>query len=269
MAVFVVPLIRLIHHRASGTRLQQHTRIATFYFRSWLEPCISQKRIKSKRRHTIYEARTRAAVTREDRPAKLVRSPKLRALIVLVTRWRTHRMAVLDWLRTATTGILHNARDVSLSSRSTIPVPLPDSETMASSLPSLRTLSKFALTGAGSLLGQSQRVLGGPSETCSNPQLSCHNTTVVENLCCFNAPGGQLLLTQFWDTAPATGPDDSWTIHGLWYVLASAETLDESMLIGLFTGPTAAMAHMTQTATPPAHTQTSPPSSLASGKQSC
>ncbi|KAI8930602.1 hypothetical protein NX059_012212 [Plenodomus lindquistii] len=48
------------------------------------------------------------------------------------------------------------------------------------------------------------------------PQLSCHNTTVVENLCCFNAPGGQLLQTQFWNTAPATGPDDSWTLHGLW-----------------------------------------------------
>jgi ribonuclease T2 len=46
--------------------------------------------------------------------------------------------------------------------------------------------------------------------------LSCHNTTVYEDTCCFNAPGGQILLTQFWDTAPATGPDDSWTIHGLW-----------------------------------------------------
>ncbi|KAF2267628.1 ribonuclease T2 [Lojkania enalia] len=61
---------------------------------------------------------------------------------------------------------------------------------MTSSIPSIRTLSKLAL--------------------------SCHNTTVVENLCCFNAPGGQLLQTQFWDTAPATGPDNSWTIHGLW-----------------------------------------------------
>jgi ribonuclease T2 len=41
---------------------------------------------------------------------------------------------------------------------------------------------------------------------------------VVENLCCFNAPGGQLLQTQFWDTNPPTGPNDSWTLHGLWYV---------------------------------------------------
>ncbi|PMD61182.1 ribonuclease M, partial [Hyaloscypha bicolor E] len=53
-------------------------------------------------------------------------------------------------------------------------------------------------------------------KTCLNPSLSCHNTTVLEDLCCFNAPGGQLLLTQFWDTAPSTGPNNSWTIHGLW-----------------------------------------------------
>lgn len=47
-------------------------------------------------------------------------------------------------------------------------------------------------------------------------ELSCHNTSVVTDTCCFNAPGGQLLQTQFWDTDPATGPVDSWTIHGLW-----------------------------------------------------
>lgn len=41
--------------------------------------------------------------------------------------------------------------------------------------------------------------------SCPNAQLSCHNTTTVADLCCFNAPGGQLLLTQFWDTAPSTG----------------------------------------------------------------
>ncbi|ELR10384.1 hypothetical protein GMDG_00797 [Pseudogymnoascus destructans 20631-21] len=52
--------------------------------------------------------------------------------------------------------------------------------------------------------------------SCANAQLSCHNTTAVADLCCFNAPGGQLLLTQFWDTAPSTGPVDAWTIHGMW-----------------------------------------------------
>lgn len=87
---------------------------------------------------------------------------------------------------------------------------------MASSLPSLRTVSKLALGGAQVLLGSGASVRGGEPATCSNPQLSCQNTTVVEDLCCFNAPGGQLLLTQFWDTDPVTGPVDSWTIHGLW-----------------------------------------------------
>ncbi|KAJ8702195.1 hypothetical protein PTI98_000934 [Pleurotus ostreatus] len=46
--------------------------------------------------------------------------------------------------------------------------------------------------------------------------VSCHNSTAERNLCCFEAPGGLLLQTQFWDTAPPTGPTDSWTIHGLW-----------------------------------------------------
>lgn len=56
----------------------------------------------------------------------------------------------------------------------------------------------------------------GTARTCTNTQLSCHNTSAVADTCCFNQPGGQLLLTQFWDTAPATGPVDSWTVHGLW-----------------------------------------------------
>ncbi|OAA50265.1 Ribonuclease Trv [Metarhizium rileyi] len=55
----------------------------------------------------------------------------------------------------------------------------------------------------------------GPRACPANSPLSCHNETAVENTCCF-IPAGQLLQTQFWDTAPATGPEDSWTIHGLW-----------------------------------------------------
>jgi len=46
--------------------------------------------------------------------------------------------------------------------------------------------------------------------------LSCHNSTVTPDSCCFIYPGGQLLQTQFWDTSPAVGPVDSWTLHGLW-----------------------------------------------------
>ncbi|CAJ2505687.1 Uu.00g130810.m01.CDS01 [Anthostomella pinea] len=62
--------------------------------------------------------------------------------------------------------------------------------------------------------------LAGAPKTCASTgaaaQLSCHNTTAVTDTCCFNSPGGSLLQTQFWDTAPAVGPADSWTIHGLW-----------------------------------------------------
>ena len=88
-------------------------------------------------------------------------------------------------------------------------------------MPSLRTLSKLAFSGAQVLLGGGQRVVGEYTQSCPLPQLSCHNTTVVENLCCFNAPGGQILQTQFWDTNPPTGPSDSWTLHGLWYATPS------------------------------------------------
>lgn len=123
-------------------------------------------------------------------------------------------MAVLgeSWAEGIRDGVLNGAPAISVSSVSSAV------DTMASTLPSVRTLSKLALGGAQVLLGGGQRVLGGTPETCSNPQLSCHNTTAVQDLCCFNAPGGQLLQTQFWDTDPATGPDDSWTIHGLWCV---------------------------------------------------
>ncbi|KAK7422657.1 Ribonuclease T2 precursor (RNase T2) [Neonectria punicea] len=49
----------------------------------------------------------------------------------------------------------------------------------------------------------------------SDIPLSCHNTTAVSDTCCF-IPAGQILQTQFWDTDPAAGPSDSWTIHGVW-----------------------------------------------------
>ncbi|KAJ5259222.1 Ribonuclease T2 [Penicillium angulare] len=53
-------------------------------------------------------------------------------------------------------------------------------------------------------------------KTCSNNgTFSCQSSSKSPT-CCFNYPGGALLQTQFWDTDPATGPDDSWTIHGLW-----------------------------------------------------
>ncbi|KAI0470265.1 ribonuclease T2-like protein [Xylaria cf. heliscus] len=74
-------------------------------------------------------------------------------------------------------------------------------------------LRRIALIEASLAVGSAMAA----SVTCpSNLPFSCSNTTAVEDLCCFNAPGGDLLLTQFWDTDPSTGPADSWTIHGLW-----------------------------------------------------
>ncbi|KAK7229799.1 hypothetical protein V2G26_001969 [Clonostachys chloroleuca] len=49
----------------------------------------------------------------------------------------------------------------------------------------------------------------------SNSPLSCSSSSSTDT-CCYNTPGGQLLLTQFWDTNPSTGPSNSWTVHGLW-----------------------------------------------------
>ncbi|KAH8891975.1 ribonuclease t2 [Thozetella sp. PMI_491] len=69
------------------------------------------------------------------------------------------------------------------------------------------------------LVGAVSAVSGALASSLSCPvdaPLSCQNTTSYENTCCFNYPGGDLLLTQFWDTDPSTGPADSWTIHGLW-----------------------------------------------------
>ncbi|OTB20073.1 hypothetical protein K445DRAFT_313882 [Daldinia sp. EC12] len=78
---------------------------------------------------------------------------------------------------------------------------------------STRMLSTRSLT----VLSLAQSVLGGTLKQCTGTlELSCHNDTKVADTCCFNYPGGSLLQTQFWDTDPVVGPDDSWTIHGLW-----------------------------------------------------
>ncbi|CZR60563.1 related to Ribonuclease Trv [Phialocephala subalpina] len=59
-------------------------------------------------------------------------------------------------------------------------------------------------------------VLAATPDTCANDSsvLSCSGTST--NTCCINSPGGLFQQVQFWDTDPATGPTDSWTIHGLW-----------------------------------------------------
>jgi len=138
-------------------------------------------------------------------------------------------------------------------------------------LPSLRSVAKAAFGGAQLLLGSGQIVSGGPSVTCSNPQLSCHNTTAVTDTCCFNSPGGQLLLTQFWDTAPATGPVDSWTLHGLWYVCSLSFSMFQQCIFVLTdsTGQTIAMALMTPTVIPRVPILTSLPLLAVLERQSC
>jgi hypothetical protein len=87
------------------------------------------------------------------------------------------------------------------------------------------TTSKTASTSAAT------PTLAALPKTCSNTQVSCQNTTAVADLCCLNAPGGQLLLTQFWDTAPSTGPADSWTLHGLWYFFPRPITISQRKML--------------------------------------
>ncbi|KAL4884833.1 ribonuclease T2-like protein [Aspergillus karnatakaensis] len=53
-------------------------------------------------------------------------------------------------------------------------------------------------------------------QQCGKAELSCQTSYHGQDTCCFNYPGGQMLQTQFWDADPAIGPEDSWTIHGLW-----------------------------------------------------
>lgn len=65
-------------------------------------------------------------------------------------------------------------------------------------------LSRASHAVVAALFAASGALAGTPA-TCTDPEISCQSTTFVSNLCCFNAPGGQLLLTEFWDTSPPTG----------------------------------------------------------------
>lgn len=49
------------------------------------------------------------------------------------------------------------------------------------------------------------------------PAVSCALQS-IPNLdgCCINDPSGHFLQTQFWDTSPPLGGNETWTIHGLW-----------------------------------------------------
>ena len=111
-------------------------------------------------------------------------------------------------------------------------------------MPSLRSIAISALNSAQLVLYFFNSGVSATPPTCLNPVLSCHNTT-AENTCCFNFPGGQVLQTQFWDTDPATGPADSWTIHGLWCVVSNVST--SCKIPNGHSGLTIAMAHILNT----------------------
>ena len=59
-----------------------------------------------------------------------------------------------------------------------------------------------------------------PPDSCPiDSPISCSkNAQELENVnsCCYESPAGVILLTQFWDYNPATGPDNLFTQHGLW-----------------------------------------------------
>lgn len=59
-----------------------------------------------------------------------------------------------------------------------------------------------------------------PPDSCPiDSPISCsRNAQELENVnsCCYESPAGVILLTQFWDYNPATGPDNLFTQHGLW-----------------------------------------------------
>ncbi|KAI4722679.1 ribonuclease T2 [Aureobasidium sp. EXF-10727] len=68
------------------------------------------------------------------------------------------------------------------------------------------------LIALSTLLGMTAAVI----ESCpANAPISCQTSGTIQNTCCTEVQG-QVLQTQFWDSSPATGPSDSWTIHGLW-----------------------------------------------------
>ncbi|PGH19861.1 hypothetical protein AJ80_03778 [Polytolypa hystricis UAMH7299] len=83
---------------------------------------------------------------------------------------------------------------------------------MLLSIPSTRSMRAISLLYLTSFLVP---VLAEPKTCPVNSPLSCSGASGADT-CCYNDPGGLILLTQFWDSEPATGPNDSWTIHGLW-----------------------------------------------------
>jgi ribonuclease T2 len=67
--------------------------------------------------------------------------------------------------------------------------------------------------------------VGTPIACPIDPPLSCsaRNDLTSYDSCCYASPGGQFAQTQFWNSDSRkgrpgyVGPENSWTIHGLWY----------------------------------------------------
>jgi ribonuclease T2 len=80
-------------------------------------------------------------------------------------------------------------------------------------MPSITKITRAALAAVALFLPLTH---AGPHKHCKDTtsQLSCSGTST--NTCCISSPYGLFQQVQFWDTSPATGPPDSWTIHGLW-----------------------------------------------------
>lgn len=73
------------------------------------------------------------------------------------------------------------------------------------------------LLGLSVALGQVVMDRFATFQSCpGNLPETCTNSTPIENTCCFEAPGGIMLQTQFWDYYPPIGKADAFTLHGLW-----------------------------------------------------
>lgn len=117
----------------------------------------------------------------------------------------------MDWLASYRQAVVHSASNLISKAQAQAQSYSPWKNTDVK----LKTLLQASLLAASPTNDRP----AGCSASCPNSQLSCHNTTAVDT-CCLNYPGGLILQTQFWDTNPPVGPSDSWTIHGLWFVLS-------------------------------------------------
>jgi len=98
------------------------------------------------------------------------------------------------------------------TSTSSIPSVVTSTSTSSPNSPSVVTTTSTSTSSTSAATPTGYDAFNCPADL----PFSCHNTTAIDNTCCFESPGGLILQTQFWDTNPASGPNNSWTIHGLW-----------------------------------------------------